>query len=527
MSFQQDEPHDDSIVVLRLLYAFFDPPVPYFEFQEALSVFRISIKSALCCMRKAHQLSPDEFVSWMFTIDEINALDEARRKRAVQSVSKLTYTGSSKTKDFVMPVWSGTCYSEMLQLSWSSGSKRKDIGLPLLREPNNVVACSTGEFPFLERFLEITAFKIVVADVGSLPRGLEYFIEQCQAASQKIEAGIVPYSDLLRDTISSLKTRYPMSVLDAQAVREIVVMTLLQYKVSRNSKPAGFNRTYDELDQMGLVSLQGPELQCRVCLPFLWMKVYVDLYPLVWNNLFTSQWPNLMAPEYPTKWDYFEKLCGNYEALRTNLLLSYLKRQTANLGELFPSALGSKETLESSVTLQALIYAESTNRFPRSNSTPSAKTQLSPKTEKEMTIGWSTCGVVMKVGEGSPGFDVFSLRKRSDNDRYIAILTQCRFTRAGKTKLTTKALEEAFTESRKAFGFAFEDLTRWRNRNKKNKRYAEMFGILQNCDFVLVAISNRKLQGSEAEIPKGCLVICSDNLDVYFGPLTSRVRAIY
>jgi len=131
----------------------------------------------------------------------------------------------------------------------------------------------------------------------------------------------------------------------------------------------------------------------------------------------------------------------------------------------------------------------------------------------------------MKVGDGTSGFDIFSLHQSAtDPGKYIALLTQCRHTLTGDVQITSDQLTNALSESKQCFSYALADLKRW---GKKTSKYNFDIAILENCEFILVAVSTRTTNILPAKTPESCLLVCASNLNTYFGPFASRVTSLY
>jgi len=175
------------------------------------------------------------------------------------------------------------------------------------------------------------------------------------------------------------------------------------------------------------------------------------------------------------------------------------------------------------VELTELSIMDSQNRFPLTmrvggKKKPNANFDLVSKSGQEFT--WHSLSHVIVNGKGAPGFDIFSIRQRCDGKGYICILSQSWWS-DGSTVLTGEAVLTALQESKAQFN---EAITILKQEAASNTLRKQQYDILRSCEFLLVAVSNRIYQGP---IPthSGCFVVCAENLELFFGPLSSRISA--
>jgi len=278
------------------------------------------------------------------------------------------------------------------------------------------------------------------------------------------------------------------------------------------------------LDQQGVLVLlpTSDKTGFYVCFPFVWLQLYVQRFPKKFANLFKGEWPDLFAQKFQFSYEQWEEFTGRYEVLRTRLFL-HQQRTRIKLGELFRGAFmdGNFDGIE--VELTELSIMDSQNRFPLTmrvggKKKPKANFDLVSKSGQEFT--WHSLSHVIVNGKGAPGFDIFSIRQRCDGKGYICILSQSRWS-DGSTVLTGEAVLTALQESKAQFN---EAITILKQEAASNTLRKQQYDILRSCEFLLVAVSNRIYQGP---IPthSGCFVVCAENLELFFGPLSSRISA--
>jgi len=168
------------------------------------------------------------------------------------------------------------------------------------------------------------------------------------------------------------------------------------------------------------------------------------------------------------------------------------------------------------ISIQQLAFNESCNRFPltknasNSNDYNLSTTLYSSKTKTNNTsIDWKSMKYIIKVGAGTTGFDLFYIRILKDDGTPCFILIQCRHSK-NNNSLNYEEIEKSYYETLQQFSKA-ENLIS--DDNEKSLFFSAMK--------IFVVITNRPYVSDE--VPDGCILICNQNLEYYFGSLTPRI----
>jgi len=163
--------------------------------------------------------------------------------------------------------------------------------------------------------------------------------------------------------------------------------------------------------------------------------------------------------------------------------------------------------------------------FPYQKKNGKLQLDLCDKSNNNIKLLWEKMSLVVRNGVSATGFDIFSLRELDteiqideQTYKYIFVATQIRSTEGDKI-LTYDEVKEAYDYSQQQFSIAKENLGVYLKNNPK--AFQKYYEIFSNCLLVLVVVSNRSYEiEKEGDAPEGCLIICRENFEQYFGILT-------